>query len=59
MDKVQVVQNKLLKLLLRRHPRSSTNELRNDLGILKVYHISEISVIIFAVFVYKEIVHHV
>ena len=46
MDKVQVVQNKLLKLLLRRHPRSSTNELHNDLGILKVCHISEISAII-------------
>ena len=49
MDKVQVVQNKLLKLLLRRHHRSSTNELHNDLGILKVNHISEIFVIIFAV----------
>ena len=35
MDKVQVVQNKLLKLLLRRHPRSSTNELHNDLGYFK------------------------
>ena len=49
MDKLQVVQNKLLKLILRRHPRSSTNELHNDLGILKVNHISEICVIIFAV----------
>ena len=49
MDKAQVDQNKLLKLLLRCHPRSSTNELHNNLGILKVYHISEISVIIFAV----------
>ena len=58
MDKVQVVQNKLLKLLLSRHPRSNTNELHNDLGILKMYHISEISAIIFAVKCLKEIVHH-
>ena len=49
MDKVQVVQNTLSKLLLRCHPRSSTNELHNDLSISKVYQISEISVIIFAV----------
>ena len=36
MDKVQVLQNKLLKVLLEKEWRYSTNKLHNDINILQV-----------------------
>ena len=40
-NKVQVIQNKLLKVLLNKNYRYSTNKLHNEMGILKVEDIFE------------------
>ena len=45
--KIQVIQNKLLKLILRRHPRTSTNELHSNMKILKVEDIYTYSLSLF------------
>ena len=47
MAKLQILQNKLLKLLTKKDRRYSTNKLHIDLNILKVKHIYEMSVLTF------------
>ena len=47
MAKLQILQNKLLKLLTKKDRRYSTNKLHIDLNILKVKHIYEMSVLSF------------
>lgn len=47
LQKIQITQNKLLKLLLRKHPRTSTNELHNDLKLLKIGDIHKNSLSLF------------
>ena len=47
LNRVQVLQNKLLKLLLRLHPLTSTNILHNRMKILKIRDIFELSLLIF------------
>ena len=46
-SKLQILQNKLLKLLTKKERRYSTNELHKSLNILKVKHIYETSVLTF------------
>ena len=46
-SKLQVLQNKLLKLLTKRERRYSTNKLHKSLNILKVKHVYETSVLMF------------
>ena len=46
-SKLQILQNKLLKLLTKKERRYSTNELHKSLNILKVKHIYETSVLMF------------
>ena len=46
-DKVQTIQNKLMKILLKKHPRYSTNALHVELNIIKVKHIHELAVLDF------------
>ena len=46
-SKLQILQNKLLKLLTKMERRYSTNELHKSLNILKVKHIYETSVLMF------------
>ena len=47
LDRLQVVQNKLLKLLLRLAPYRSTNLLHNDLNILKVKYLYNTPLLLF------------
>ena len=47
LSRVQVLQNKLLKLLLRLHPLTSTNTLHNRMKILKIRDIFELQLLIF------------
>lgn len=47
MAKLQILQNKLLKLLTKKDRLYSTNKLHNDLNLLKVKHIYEMSVLTF------------
>ena len=47
MAKLQILQNKLLKLLTKKDRRYSTNKLHTDLNILKIKHIYEMSVLTF------------
>ena len=47
LDRLQVVQNKLLKLLLRLDPYKSTNLLHSDLNILKVKYLYNTSLLLF------------
>ena len=52
MNKIQVLQNKLLKVLAHKKFRYSTNKLHNDFGILKVTDITkqEVSTFVFKYF---------
>ena len=45
--KLQTLQNKLLKLMLKLNPRTSTNQLHRDLSLLKVSDIHAVSVLCF------------
>ena len=56
LSRVQVLQNKLLKLLLRLHPLTSTNTLHNRMKILKIRDIFELSYLYLCTEIYKEIV---
>lgn len=47
LSKIQILSNKLLKFLLKRHPRTPTNHLYNELKILKVTDIFEVNVLAF------------
>ena len=47
LNKLQVMQNKLMKILLRKEKTTSTNELHRDLSILKVEDIYKISILSF------------
>ena len=47
LSKIQILSNKLLKFLLKLHPRTPTNVLHNDLNILKVCDIFEVNILMF------------
>ena len=44
-NRLQVIQNKLLKLILKLHRLTATNMLHNDINVLRVTHIGESSVL--------------
>ena len=46
-NKLQVMQNKLLNLLLRLHPRTSTNDLHRNLNVLKLNDIYQTNTLAF------------
>ena len=52
LERVQILQNKLLKLLLRLHPLTSTNSLHNNMKILKIKDVYGLSL---CVFVYRNL----
>ena len=52
LEKFQILQNKLLKLLLRWHPLTSTNSLHNNMKILKIKDVYDLSL---CVFVYRNL----
>ena len=47
LERVQILQNKLLKLLLRLHPLTSTNSLHNKMKILKIKDVYDLSLCVF------------
>ena len=47
LQKIQIIQSKLLKLLLSKDPRTSTNELHKYMNILKVKDIQTVNIIYF------------
>ena len=47
LDRVQILQNKLLKLLLRLHPLTSTNSIHNNMKILKIKDVYDLSLCVF------------